>query len=278
MRKSVILTLVVFFAFAAHGQLKLPRPSPAASVSQEAGIGKVTVTYHRPSVKGRKIFGELVPFGQIWRLGANEATTLEISHPAKVAGKDLAAGRYALFAIPGEGEWTFVVNSTAEQWGTYNRDEAKDVLKFTAKPAVAEMTESFTIALRPESDTIVVVEPAWDKVRVPFTVEFDTNALVWKEIETQLAAKPDDATILLQSARYAMQKGERLDDAMKWVDRSIAAKEGYSNQEVKAKILQKQGKTAEAIKHLDRALALAEGKTPADYTDGLKKTRAEWAK
>lgn len=279
MRKAIIIGLLLsLFGLSAQAQLKLPQASPAATLTQDVGISTVTVTYHRPWAKGRKIFGELVPFGQIWRLGANEATTLEISHPAKVAGKDLAAGKYALFATPGETEWTFILNSVADQWGTYYRDPAKDVLTFTARPGAGEMTESLTISLRPVSETSLVVETAWDRVRVPFNVEFDTPTLTWKSIDQQLAAKPDDATILLQAARYANDKGIRTEDAMKWIDKSIAVKEGFSNNEVKARLLKSQGKTAEALKHLDRAMELAEGKAPADYITMLKNTRAEWTK
>lgn len=279
MRKLVVLLLLVsFVAVAASAQLKLPQASPSGSISQEVGISKVTINYNRPYAKGRQIFGGLVPYGQIWRLGANAATTIELSHPAKIAGKEIAAGKYALFATPTETEWTFTINSVSDQWGTYYRDPAKDVLTFTAKPAANPMTESLTIDLRPVSETSIEVATAWERVRVPFNVEFDTAALTWKSIDEQILAKPEDATILAQAARFAADRKMRLDDAMKWVDKSIALKETYSNTEVKARVLRAQGKTAEAVKQLDRAMQLAEGKTPVDYTNMLKATRAEWTK
>lgn len=279
MRKFTVMVALGLFALSAAAQIKLPQPSPAASVSQDVGVSNVTITYHRPSVKGRQIWGGLVPYDKIWRLGANEATTLEISHPAKVGGKDVAAGKYALFAIPGEKEWTFILNSVPNQWGTYYRDEAKDVAKFTAAPQAAPMTESLTISLRPVSGNAIEVESAWEKVRVPFTVEFDTKKLVWKAIDDAIAAKPNDSVVLLQAARYANDSGERLSDAMKWAEASIAAKESFSNNEIKARLLQREGKTAEAIKSLDRAIALAtEAKAPADYLTELNKARAEWTK
>jgi hypothetical protein len=277
MRKTFIAAAVVAIALPALSQIRLPESSPAAKVTQEVGISSATISYHRPGVKGRKVWGELVPYGKVWRFGANEATTLELSHAAKVGGQSVPAGRYALFAIPGEKEWTLVLNTQAQQWGAYSHDPAKDLVRFNVAPQSGAMAEWFTIEMRPVLNNAIQVESAWERVRVPFTIEFDTPALVWKQIDDQLAASPEDPTVLLQSARYAFQTGERTDSAMAWVDKSIAVKESFWSHELKARMLEKSGNTKDAIRHLDTAITLAEGKAPAEYLDGLRKDRALWA-
>ncbi len=133
-RNSILRLFLLFASSSAIAAVELPRPSPAASVFEKIGTAKLTVTYSRPAVKGREIWGGLVPYGQVWRLGANDATTLEISENAKVAGHDLPPGAYALFAIPSKDKWTIVVNSEAKQWGAYFRDPKKDLFSFDVVP------------------------------------------------------------------------------------------------------------------------------------------------
>ncbi|HEX8299583.1 MAG TPA: DUF2911 domain-containing protein [Rubricoccaceae bacterium] len=154
------------------------RPSPNALVGQTIGTADVTLTYGRPSVRGRDVFGpdttSLVPYGQVWRLGANEATTITVSGPVRVAGQPLAAGTYSVFAIPGPAEWTLVFNRTAEQWGAYRYDAAQDVLRVTATPEPFPHTvETFEIAFDDVSDTAATLTFAWDRVRVPVRIEAD---------------------------------------------------------------------------------------------------------
>lgn len=152
------------------------RPSPNALVGQTIGTADVTITYGRPSVRGRDIFGpdttSLVPFGQVWRLGANEATTLTVSAPVRVAGQPLAAGTYAVFAIPGAAEWTFVFNRVAAQWGAFRYDAAQDALRVTAAPqAFPHSVEMFDIGFDNVSETGATLTFTWDRVRVPVRIE-----------------------------------------------------------------------------------------------------------
>ena len=141
-------------------------PSPRKEMRGLIGPVSITINYGSPSVKGRKIFGELEPFGKVWRTGANEATTIEVSTDVLINGQPLAAGKYALFTIPGETKWTVIFNATAEQWGAYDYDEGKDVLRIEVDPVVKESPDEM-LDFRIEGEQIVL---SWDKTSVPFSV------------------------------------------------------------------------------------------------------------
>lgn len=277
MKKAVALLLVLSFCALgpARAEITLPQPSPGATVRTVIGTTDVVVEYHRPGVKGRKIWGELVPYGEVWRLGANNATRIRFSTPVKVEGHDVPAGTYALFAVPGPDRWTLILNKQAEQWGAYFYKKEEDLVRFDVKPQTGPFTEWMVFSITPAGMGKGLVEMAWESLRVPFTVEVDVDRIVWSEIDTALAAKPDWADYL-QAANYAMTRDQRLDEAKVWVDRSLALQESFWNHEAKAKLLQREGKVAEAITHLDRAVVLAQGKAPQGYIDGLEKLKAEW--
>jgi hypothetical protein len=146
---------------------KSKRPSPPAQISETVGSTKITIDYSQPSKNGRAIFGELIPYGQVWRTGANEATWIELSADVKVQGKDLKAGKYAIFTIPGADEWTIIFNSKWDQWGSGGYSEANDVLRVTAKASKTTATEKFTITL----DKSGKASMAWDETKVEFTIK-----------------------------------------------------------------------------------------------------------
>ncbi|HEY8389197.1 MAG TPA: DUF2911 domain-containing protein [Parasegetibacter sp.] len=149
-------------------QDKSQRPSPPATVSEKVNGATITIEYSRPSVKGRKIWGALVPYDKVWRTGANEATTFSTDKDIKVEGQTLAAGTYGLFTIPGEEEWTIIFNKTAKQWGAYNYNSDDDVLRVKVKPGKAEKKyEQFTI----EVSNSGVVSLMWDELRVNFNLK-----------------------------------------------------------------------------------------------------------
>jgi hypothetical protein len=147
---------------------KSKRPSPPATVSTTAGGAEVTIDYSRPAMKGRKVFGELVPYNAVWRTGANEATTFTVDKAVKIEGQALPAGTYALFTIPGATEWTIIFNKTANQWGAFKYDAAQDALRVKVKPKkLATPVEQFTIT----TDKAGKVSLQWETTQVDFTVK-----------------------------------------------------------------------------------------------------------
>lgn len=172
MRQSIkLFSIATVFLISAHfteaQNDKAKRPSPPAQVTQSVNGANITIDYSQPSKKGRKVYGELVPYGKVWRTGANETTWIEVSKDVKVQGKTLKAGKYGLHTIPGEKEWTIIFNSAWKEWGSYNYKEADDVLRVTAKPMAGNETEKFTIDISNKG----VVSMAWDKTKVEFTIQ-----------------------------------------------------------------------------------------------------------
>lgn len=146
------------------------RPSPNASVGQTIGTNEVTITYGRPGVKGRQVFGGLEQYGNVWRAGANEATVIHFAEDVTIEGQPLAAGAYAFFAIPGESEWTLIFNSEPNQWGAFDHDPDKDALRVTVTSESGPMEEWLSYSFEEVSDTSATAVLAWDTVRVPFTI------------------------------------------------------------------------------------------------------------
>ena len=274
-RAPVLAALAVFLSVSLSAELPVVWDSPRASAVQDVGISTIQVDYYRPAVKGRAIWGGLVPYGQVWRLGANEATRFTVSDAVKVAGKDVPAGTYGLFAIPGPETWTIVLNKRPKQWGAYFYKPEEDLLRFEVKPEPGPFMEWMTISLVPQGRDQVTAEIAWEKLRVSFPVAVDVDRIVWTRYEAALADPKATADDYLTASRYA-QKRERWDAAMTWIDKSLALEEGFWGHETKAQLLYREGKADEAVAHMEKALALSRGKTPPAYQEGLEKTLAEW--
>ena len=169
MMKSLILaTLVAAFTVGASQAQddKTKRKSPPATAKETVGDVTVTIAYSQPSVKDRTVWGDLVPYGKVWRTGANEATTIEFSKDVTINGKKLKAGKYALFTIPNEGQWTVIFNSEAEQWGAYKYKEAQDALRVDVKPSEAKHMEKMTFTVSKDGE----VSLHWEKLKVSFSV------------------------------------------------------------------------------------------------------------
>lgn len=166
-----LLFAVALFLTNISAQNEPPRLSPKASVSQVIGYTEVTIVYSRPGVKERQIWGGLVPYNEVWRTGANEATTIEFADDVKVEGNEVPRGKYGLFTIPGENEWTIILNKTWDQWGAFNYDESQDLLRFNVKPHKNDFTERLLITFEyvsPYSANIVI---EWNELEIPFLVE-----------------------------------------------------------------------------------------------------------
>lgn len=278
--RSLLLTTVVALGIASSlsAQLRLPRPSPKSTVSQTVGVTDVTISYSRPGVKNRVIWGELVPWDAVWRTGANEATTIAFSTDVMVEGNKLAAGTYSLHTIPGKSEWTLIFNSVSDQWGSYSYDAAKDVLRVKVKPQTeAEPSEMLTFDFPTVKADSAEVALLWEKIKVPFTVKVDTNALALAHARTAIKeAKADDWRTPYQAANYSMQYEANWSDARGWVDKSISTQENAQNLSLKARMLAKEGKTAEAIAAGEKSIKLGQAATPKVDTTATEKLVAEW--
>src|SRR5277367_2668359 len=181
--------LVASSALAETPKVEFPAPSPACTLKQRVGLTDVQIDYSRPNIKGREIFGSLVPYGQVWRTGANQATKIVFSTPVKLNGTEIPAGTYALMTIPGKDEWTIIINKGSEQWGAYKYDEKADVARFKAKPITLEKpVDSFTIGVNKIGDDSSVIDIVWDKTDVPIKLQVDYMDKVVSQIEAVMAS------------------------------------------------------------------------------------------
>ncbi|HEV8266774.1 MAG TPA: DUF2911 domain-containing protein [Thermoanaerobaculia bacterium] len=275
---AIVAAAAILATAPAFADLKTPRPSPNGSVMQTIGVTDVTVTYSRPSVKGRVIWGELVPFDAVWRTGANEATRITFSDDVMVAGKKLAAGTYSLHTLPGKAEWTVIFNSVADQWGSYSYDEKKDVLRVSLKPEAAPMTELMTFSFPQVTASTATLALDWEKVRLSIPIEVDTPKIVRAKAKEAVAtAKADDWRTPLQASRWA--RDAKLPEADEYLEKSIAAKPTFGSLSDKAKAQAEKGKKADAIATGEKALAVAKTQDPKPAPEAVaafEKTLGEW--
>jgi hypothetical protein len=256
-----------------------PRQSPKATVSQTVGVTDVTIAYCRPSVRGRIIWGGLVPLDKVWRAGANEATTITFGDEVTIEGAKIPAGTYGLFAIPGATEWTMVLNKGAKQWGAYSYKEADDVLRFKVKPQEAPFQELMTFSFPSVAVQSAEVALAWEKVRVAFTVNVATVDKVLTQARAAVGeAKPDDFQTPLRAAMFCLDNNVNLDEAGVWIDKSIAVKEGMYNLASKARLLAAKGQKAEALATAKKAIAVGKAQDPKADTAMVEGLIADWEK
>lgn len=282
MRKTLIalLALIAFSAYAQQPQqpqVKYPRPSQKGSVMQAIGNTDMTIVYSRPGVKGRQIWGALVPYDKVWRTGANEATTISFSDDVQINGQQLPKGTYSLHTIPGKDSWTLIFNKVADQWGSYKYEQAQDALRVTAKPEKAPFTEWLTFEVPQLSSDKAAVALRWENVVVPFVVETGTTAKTAAAARAAVAAaKPDDWRTPFRAAQFAWDNGMP-DDAQKYLDQALKANENINTLWLKARMLQKQGRTADAVRTGEMAVAKA-GPSDAEFAGEIRKELDSWKK
>ena len=253
------------------------RVSPACTVSQEIGISKVGISFARPAVKGRKVWGGLVPFGQVWRAGANSATVITFSHAAKVAGKDVPAGSYGFFVIPDEKAWTLILNKKANQWGAYEYKKEDDLMRWAATPQAGPFLEYLDYRVIPTDTGHATLELGWENLRVTFPVAFDTRAIYWAHLEASLKEAPDTDWIpWYQAANYCQEQGIEPQKAMALIEKSLKIGESFWNHETAARIYKDAKRMPEAQAHLQKAIDLSKGKAPKEYIENLEKELAIW--
>ena len=238
--------------------LDLPRQSQRAQISQRIGITDITISYHRPLVNDRKVWNDLVPYGKVWRAGANENTTITFSDPVLIEGKPLDKGTYGLHMIPNADEWTIIFSKNSTSWGAFTYDQAEDALRVTVKPKAADMHNALTFdfdQLQPDS---AVVELEWEKVAVPFKVAVDVHDVVEASLKKQLRNLSqytwmswDDA------ASYLLTEKIALDDALTYANKSIENEDRYDNELTKSKVLTALNRKDEAATAQKKALDMA---------------------
>jgi hypothetical protein len=283
MRKSLfviatVLAASMLLATPASAQLKLPRVSQKSTLTQTIGLTDVTINYSRPGVKGRTIWGDLVPYDKVWRTGANEATTIVFSRDVTIEGKALPAGSYSLHTIPGKTAWTVIFNKKGDQWGSYEYDAAEDALRVQVTPTSGPNVEWMEFSFPDVGTNSGKAEFAWEKVRVAFTIGTDTTNQALAEIRKALAGEVKEWTVPYSAASFVHNNNlDNKAEAMKWIDQSVGMKETFWNLRLKSQMQEKAGQKKDAIATAEKAITV--GKTDKDATDEvpkLEKQVAEW--
>jgi tetratricopeptide (TPR) repeat protein len=260
-RVLLLFQAVAVFTALTYAQstiLDLPRPSQHAVVTQRIGITDITLNYHRPLVNGRKIWGSLVPYGQVWRAGANENTTITFTDPVTIEGKPLPKGTYGLHMIPNEKEWTVIFSKNSTSWGSFTYDEKEDALRVNVKPEPEEMREALTYVFDDVKPDSTKVRLMWEKLAVPFKVGVNTNEIVQASLHNQLRGLAqytwfgwDDA------ATYLVTNKLNMEDALKYEDQSIQNEERFDNLITKSQVLAALGRKDQATTTRNKAIGMA---------------------
>ena len=272
---SLPLTLSSRAAFA---DLDLPRPSPFAKVSQDVGLTTITVDYSSPAVKGRKIWGALVPFDKMWRTGANVATKITFSKDVTFADAPVPAGTYSLFTIPAKtGDWTVILNKNPDQPGTQqNYKQELDLVRVKAHTKAAAHRERLAFIFNDFSDDAASLDLEWEKLRLSIPIKVGTSAQATANITKELdnAWRP-----FASAARYMLETKKDPDTAMKYVDQSLALKEDWFNVWTKATILAAKKNFKEAAPLAQKSYDLGAKQGPGFFLEPeVKKAIGEWSK
>jgi hypothetical protein len=251
--------------FAQSPKVEFPAASPACTIKQHVGLTDIEITYSRPSAKGRQIFGSVVPFGTVWRTGANNATKITFSTGVKLNGTEVTAGTYALYTLPGENEWTIIINRGVGKSGT-QYDEKEDVVRFKTTPVQLPDTsiETFTIEFNQLRDESAVMNLVWEKTVVPIKLQLDLTSKLVPQIEAVMSADGGNKPYY-QAAMFYYDHDQDLAKARDWVEAAIKQREAYYIVHLKAKILAKQGDKEGAIAAAKRSSELAAKAKDASY-------------
>ena len=284
-RRSVLFALALTAAAlapagAARADLVLPRPSPSATSKQTIGNTELTLAYSRPGVKGRVIWGELVPFDAVWRTGANEPNSFTTSDEITVGGAKLAAGTYSILTLPTKTTWTVIFSTQKGLLGSTNYDAKFDALRITATPAMDQPVQEWMWFgfddLTPTSANLVL---RWEKLRLALPIQVDVNNLVLADCRTEVAAaKSDDWRTTFNAARWCFDSNVALAEGAGWLDKSLAVQKTHGNLNLKARWLYKDGKKTEAIAAAKEAVAAGKASKETVDTSATEKLVAEWTK
>jgi hypothetical protein len=279
MMKKVLVTLLTITAFGltvASAQIKTPAPSPACKLTQMVGLTEITVEYSRPSVKGRTIFGSLVPYGEMWRTGANKNTIVTFSDAVKIGGKELKAGSYAVFTVPNKGSWDIIFYTDTENWGVPEKwDAAKEATRFSAKTEeMPFVIESFMVDIGDLANDKCTMGIGWEKTWVSFPIQLNTDEVVSKSITRAMGGPTADD--YYSAGRYYFESGKDLNKAYEWLHKSNEMDPKFWKLRQEALVLAAMGKHAEAIKTAERSKSLAMEAGNKDYERMNTESITEW--
>lgn len=253
---------------------RTPRPSPDATVLQFVGVTKITIDYSSPAVKDRKIWGELVPFGQVWRTGANEATTITFADAVSINGNELVGGTYAIHCLPNANEWEIIFSKDVPVDGSSTLDPKKEALRIKVKPEEHHFLERMTFLFTDATENSVNVNLLWEKLKVTFKVDVKTQ-----DLTLQKARDAFKWNQLMAGATYCLENNTNLEEGFKWIQASSLINENYWNTRIFAQYLAKMNKKSEAISMMEKAIELG-GKmqsAPFDF-DRMKQMLSDWRK
>lgn len=264
--KTIVMTASIIASSSLFAQLKTPQPSPSLTFKQTVGLTEITVEYSRPGVKGRTIFGDLIPYGEIWRTGANASTKIEVSDDVKIGGKDVPAGKYALYTIPNKDEWTIILHKNTSYWGVGEYKEEEDLVRFNVKSSESSNSvESFTINFGTFTEAGANMSLSWANTMVSFAIETNTSAMVEKQIKELLIDGPAAGTYA-GAARYYLDNDKDMNQALDWMNKAIEKRpDAFWYVHQKAKMQAKLGMKKEAIATAEKSLEMAKSSKGGDY-------------
>ena len=260
-------------------QLNIPEPSPSASFSQTLGFTKIKVDYARPGTKGREVFGKLIPYGEIWRTGASDCSTISFNDEVTIGGKKIAKGKYSLFSIPNVEQWTIIINTDTTLHGASGYDEKKDVHRFTVKPEKsARFYETFTIELSDIVKDNGMLYLIWENTMVKFEIQSNAKERILADIDNKInKLKTDNSKLFYQAAEYYYNQRMELDQANDWIAKAVKMEpENFYYPNLQAKILETQSKFAEAIPVALKAVILAKKGNMTQTATNWEKKIAIW--
>lgn len=262
--------------------IKMPAPSPSSKLEQAVGLSTVTVDYSRPSVNGRTIFGDLVPYDKIWRTGANGSTDITFSDDVTLEGNKVPAGKYALYTIPGKDEWTIILHKNTELWGDGGADykQEQDLVRFKVKPQQnPRKAETFLIDFANVTASSADVELLWDNVVVPFTIKTDVDSKVMSQIQQQVVNGTNvEPGLYASAANYYYNSDKDLQQALTWIKKANEKDAKFYNLHTQAKIQAKMKNYKDAIKTAEKSMELAQKENNPDYVALNQKAIADWNK
>lgn len=264
--KLLLSTIAAAVTFATTAQIDAPQPSPTAEIEQMVGLTEVEIEYSRPGMKDRAIFGNLVPYGEIWRTGANASTKITVGDNVTLGGKEVPAGKYALYTIPGKDSWTVIIYKDLENWGAGGYDQSKDLCRFQVKPTkLNDKVETFTIDFSDFTTNSANVNLSWENTRVSIPMVTPADELVEKQIKQVLIDGPG-AGSYYSAAKFYLDKNKDLDQALEWINKAVELRpNAFWYIHVQAKVLAAQGKKKEAIAAANKSMEMAKNNEGGDF-------------